>query len=306
MTPTDQLPPAFAAPGESPAPSSQPLTAAVTPGGTGLATAALIVGIAAFVLGWATILGGLIAIAGIILGILAIRAGRARARSIAGLALSGVAFLFNLFVTAVFIITLATPGAFEELVGIAADNAPDSSETDVAGIELETVTLDTPCYSFASPAGYINNQSAEATAACTTNAELWGEYNADGTVNNTGVGTILGGVTVQAIGTEGTAAMVPDGSLETMMSYLETEYIPLLGTVIGQPEDLTVDGTPAVLTRVTSDVAATKTKALLVLRAPDAYQAAGAEVQFFLIAFVSPEDNGDAIIDAAISSWTWQ
>lgn len=139
------------------------------------------------------------------LGILAIRAGRARARSIAGLALSGVAFLFNLFFTAVFIITLATPGAFEGLVGIAADNRPDSSETDAADIEIETVTLDTPCYSFASPAGYINNQSAEATAACTTNAELWGEYNTDGTVNNTGVGTILGGVTVQAIGTEGTA-----------------------------------------------------------------------------------------------------
>jgi len=29
-------------------------------------------------------------------------------------------------------------------------------------------------------------------------------------------------------------------------------------------------------------------------------------VQFFLLSFVSPEDNGDAIIDAAISSWTWR
>ena len=90
------------------------------------------------------------------------------------------------------------------------------------------------------------------------------------------------------------------------MGYLDAEFIPAMGTVIGQAESVTIDGTPAVLTRVTSDVAATKTKALLVLKAPDAYQVPDKDVQFFLLSVVTPEDNGDAIIDAAISSWTWR
>lgn len=306
MTPTDQLPPAYSAPSEPPAASPQPPAPPVTPGGTGLATAALVVGIVAFLLGWVTILGGLLGIAGIILGIIAVRAGRARARAIVGLALSGVGFLCNLVFTVILIALLASPGAYEGLVGVVASNAPDSSSSEVAATDVETVTLDTPCYSFAAPAGYINNQSKEATAACATNAELWGEYNADGTVKNTGVGAILGSVNVEAIGSAAAADFAPDGTLEGMMGYLDAEFIPAMGTVIGQAESVTIDGTPAVLTRVTSDVAATKTKALLVLKAPDAYQVPDKDVQFFLLSVVTPEENGDAIIDAAISSWTWQ
>lgn len=305
MTPTDQLPPAYSAPSEPPAPNPQPSASPVKPGGTGLATAALVVGIVAFLLGWATFIGGLIGIAGIILGILAVRAGRARVRAIFGLVLSGVAFLCNLLFTVVFIITLATPGTYAGLVGLLASNAPDSSPSEIAATDVETVTLTTPCYSFDAPARYINNQSKDATAACATNAELWGEYNADGTVNNTGVGAILGSVNVEALDVVSASGFAPDGTLEGMMGYLDAMFIPDMGTVIGQ-ESITVDGTPATLTRVTSTVATTKTKALLVLRAPDVYQTSEEDVQFFLLSFVSPEDNGDAIIDAAISSWTWQ
>jgi len=306
MTPTDQLPPAYQAPSGPPAATPQRPASPVTPGGTGLATAALVVGIVAFLLGWVTILGGLLGIAGIILGILAVRTGRARARAIVGLALSSVAFLTNLVFTVVFFITILTPGAYAGLVGLVASNAPDSSSSSVDGSAVQTVTLDTPCYSFDAPAAYINNQSKDATAACATNAELWGEYNADGTVKNTGVGAILGSVNVEAISTVSSAEYAPDGTLEGMMGYLDAEFIPAMGTVIGQPETLTIDGTPAILTRVDSTVAETKTKALLVLRAPETYQTAEKDVQFFLLSFVSPEDNGDAIIDAAISSWTWR
>jgi len=306
MTPTDHFPPAYPAPTGPPAETPQLPEPPATRGGTGLATAALVVGIVAFLLGWVTVLGGLLGLAGIILGILAVRTGRARARAVVGLVLSGVAFLTNLFFTVVFFITMLTPGAYAGLVGLVASNAPDSSSSSVDGSAVETVTLDTPCYSFDAPAAYINNQSKDATAACATNAELWGEYNADGTVKNTGVGAILGSVNVEAISTVSSAEYAPDGTLEGMMGYLDAEFIPAMGTVIGQPETLTIDGTPAILTRVDSTVAETKTKALLVLRAPETYQTAEKDVQFFLLSFVSPEDNGDAIIDAAISSWTWR
>lgn len=317
MTPTDNIPPVPPAPPAYPAPSGpppsapQPPASAPSPAGTGLATAALIVGIGAFLCGWVTLLGGLLGSVGIILGILAVRAGRARGRAIIGLVLSGIGLVTNLVITVIFIITVLTPGAYAGLVGLVASNAPDSSSSPVDGGPVDagavqTLTLDTPCYSFDAPAAYINNQSKAATAACATTAELWGEYNADGTVNNTGVGAILGSVTVEAISTVSSAEFAPDGTLEAMMGYLDAEFIPAMGAVIGQPDTLAIDGTPAVLTRVTSTVAETKTKALLVLRAPDAYQTIDKDVQFFLLSFVTPEDNGDAIIDAAISSWTWQ
>jgi len=305
MTPTDHTPPAYQPPSGPPAATPLPAAYPVTPGGTGLAIAALVVGIVAFLLGWLTILGGLIGIAGIILGILAVRTGRARARAIVGLVLSGVALLANLFFTVGFFITLLAPGAYPAMLGLDASNAPESSAGSADGSAVQTVTLDTPCYSFAAPAAYINNQSKDATAACATSAELWGEYNADGTVKNTGVGAILGSVRVEALSTVTSAEFAPDGTLEGMMGYLDAEFIPSMGTVIGQAEELTIDGTPAVLTRVDSTVANTKTKALLVLRAPETYQTSGKDVQFFMLSFVTPEDNGDAIIDAAISSWTW-
>jgi hypothetical protein len=305
MTPSEQLPPAYPAP-IAPPPAGYQQVPSVKPVGTGLATAALVVGIVAFLLGWVTLLGGLLGAAGIILGILAVRTGRARARAIVGLVLSVIAFLTNVVISVGVIVTLLTPGAYQGLVGLVGSNAPDTSASPVDAADVQTVTLDTPCYSFDAPAAYMNNQSKDATAACATNAELWGEYNADGTVKNTGVGAILGSVNVEAISTVSSAGFAPDGTLEGMMGYLDAEFIPAMGTVIGQPENLTIDGTPATLTRITSTVAETKTKALIVLRAPDAYQTADKDAQFFLLSVVTPEDNGDAIIDAAISSWTWQ
>jgi hypothetical protein len=260
---------------------------------------ALVVGVVAFLLGWVVVLGGVLAIAGIILGVVAIRSRRARVRSIIGLCLSGLALLCNVVVSVILAVTLTTPGAFEGLVRMVESNDPNPSN-------VQTTTLTTPCYAFDAPAGYINNQSTDATAACETAAELWGEYNPDGTVNNTGVGAILGGLQIEPISTDQSAGMTPDGSLDGLLAYLDTEYIPQLGTPIGEAESLTIDGTPASLIRVTSDVAETKTKALLVLQAPAAYSVGGEEARFFLLSFVIPEDNGDAIIDAAVSSWTWQ
>jgi hypothetical protein len=308
------LPPGPPAPGGTPPAPVQPgpptqQGGTEQPGSTVLATIALSVGIVAFLFGWVTIVGGLLGLAGIILGVCAIRAGRARVRSIIALCLSGIALLCNLILAVILIVTLvnvANNADFSDVLDSIDPNSATTAPGDDSATDVDTTTLETPCYSVAAPAAYINNQSKEATAACATNAELWGEYNADGTVKNTGVGAILGSVNVEAISTVSAAEFAPDGTLEAMMVYLDAEFMPGMGTQIGQPENLTIDGTPATLTRFTSDVAATKTKALLVLRAPEAYQTADKDVQFFLLSVVTPEDNGDAIIDAAVSSWTWQ
>ena len=277
MTSTDQLP-----------------SAIQKPAGTGLATAALIVGISAFVAGWVAVLGGLISVAGIILGIVAVRTRRAPARSIVGLSLSSLAFVFNLILSAVVI------------VGFLAGGGVTGALKAVESAAVPTTTLVTPCYTFDAPAAYINNQSDLATAACITTEQLWGEFNADGTVNNTGVGSILGSVSVDPVSTKQSDEVNPDGSLEGMVEYLGVDFIPAMGTVIGEAESLTVDGLPASLTRVVSTNPDTKTKALLVLRAPEVYQLPDEDVRFFVVSFVTPEDNGDAIIDAAIASWTWK
>ncbi|WP_194420624.1 DUF4190 domain-containing protein [Microbacterium abyssi] len=79
--------------GPSPYP---PAPIAQSPGAGGLAIAALIVGIAAFLLGWVPIVGLIIAVAGIVLGILAVRQPRGRAFGITAIVLSGLGALTGL------------------------------------------------------------------------------------------------------------------------------------------------------------------------------------------------------------------
>jgi hypothetical protein len=299
MAPTDQLPPVYVPPGGPTGGGFPPPPVGAKPVGTGLGTAALTVGIVAFVTGWIPFLAGLVAIAGIVLGILAIRGRRAPARSIVGLSLSGLALAFNVIISTI-LIAAALHGA--EGSGNSGPAAPAATKTAPATTKI----LSTPCYAFAAPNGYINNQSEKATAACITTDQLWGEYNADGTVKNTGVGQVLGSVSVDPVSTVKSDEVNPGGTLEGMVGFLNTKFIPDMGVVIGKAEAVTVDGQPASLTRVTSTKAKTRTKALLVLRAPEPYQVPGEDVRFFLVSFVTPEDNGDAIIDAAVSSWKWK
>lgn len=47
-------------------------------------------------------------------------------------------------------------------------------------------------------------------------------------------------------------------------------------------------------------------KALLTVFAPDTFDTVNGAVQFVVISFVIPEDNGDEIIDALIGSWSWK
>ena len=246
----------------------------------GLAIAALIVGIAAFVIGWIPVVGAVVGIGGIILSIIALQKPRGRALSVTGLILSSIAIIVNLILTVALVVTLVSAGSWQ--------------------------SVDTACYTFDGPKTYILNTSQAELDACATQLELWGERDADGEIHNTGVGAILGSVNVEPVSVTTSDELAPDGTLDSMVDALSQEYIPALGEVISLRESVTLDGVDANLTRVTSDAERTKTKALLTVFAPDTFDTVNGAVQFFVISFVIPEDNGDEIIDALIDRWRWK
>jgi len=143
------------------------------PAQVGLAIAALVVGIIAFFGGWIPLIG-------LLLGIVALRRQQSRGFSLTGILLSAVAILANVIVTTIVVVALATGGLAALISGAA-------QETD-----RETQSVETPCHSFDGPAGYIDDLSSDAAAACTSELQPWGEQNADGTIDNTGVGSIWG------------------------------------------------------------------------------------------------------------------
>jgi len=295
---TYQTPPVYPSQQQGGQPAERPKAA-------GVAIAALVVGIVAFLLGLVPVLGLLVAVTGIVLGIVALRR-PGRGLAITGIILSAVAVLANIAIIVVLaVIPWAEIGgqfergfteAIEEEYGIPDDSAGG----------FETQTLDTPCYTFDGPAGFINNISDDAIANCSTELELWGEVAADGTVTNTGVGAILGSVNVEPIRSATTDERSPDGSLDGIVEWMSTDYIPAFGELISLREPVVLDGAEGNLTRVTSDQELTETKALVVVKAPSEYQVNGEPAQFFLITFVTPYDNGEELIQTAIDSWRWR
>jgi len=274
------------------------------PKAAGIAVGALVVGILAFLVGLVPFLGLVLALVGIVLGILALRR-PGRGLGITGLILSAVAFVANV---AVILVVLLVPWgsiadgfergfteAVEEQYG-----APDDSSGD-----FDTQTVDTPCYSFDGPAGFINNIGDEAVENCTTTLELWGEVEDDGTVTNTGVGAVWGSVNVEPIRAATSDEHSPDGSVDGMVDWMSTDYIPAFGEVISLREQVTLDGAEGNLTRVSSDQELTQTKALIIVKAPSEYQVNGEPAQFFLVTFVTPYDNGEELIQTAVDSWSW-
>lgn len=278
------------------------------PSEAGLDAAALIVGIVALLCAGAAVVGAAAALAGIVLGVLAVRAARHRVRSLAGLVLSSVAITLNVIVTVVTVVAIHSGGA-DASADAKWDVHLDELARTAGPTEVVTAALTTPCYSFDAPATYLNNQSERDTAGCWTTRQLWGEYNADGTVTNTGAGASYATVGVEPITAERSAEVNPTGTVNGMVDYLHSAYIPQMGRAIGDGEGdgeiFGVDGTLGILTRVVTTDPRTKTRALLVLRAPTAYRVERTEVRFFLVSFVTVEENGDAIIEAAISSWRW-
>jgi hypothetical protein len=270
----------------------------------GISIGALVVGILAFLVGLVPVLGLVLAVVGIVLGLLALRR-PGRGLGVTGLILSALALLTNIAV--ILFVVLVPWGSivdgFERGLDEAVEEqygAPDDSADD-----FETQSVDTPCHSFDGPAGFIDNLGAEAVENCSTTLELWGEVEDDGTVTNTGVGAVWGSVNVEPIRSATSDEHSPDGSVDGMVEWMSTDYIPAFGEVLSLREPVTLDGAEGNLTRVESDQELTQTKALIIVKAPSEYQVDGDPARFFLVTFVTPYDNGEELIQTAVDSWRW-
>ena len=106
-------------------------TAPVTPaqhGKTGIAIAAMVVGIVAFLTGWVPFFGFLAGVAGVILGIFGLKKNDLKGMSVTGIVTGGLAVIWSLITTVVFIIALATVGLTGSAIGTAANQISSENQ----------------------------------------------------------------------------------------------------------------------------------------------------------------------------------
>ncbi|MEV8252996.1 DUF4190 domain-containing protein [Rhodoglobus sp. NPDC076762] len=295
----DSVPPA--APPVSPVPPAVP--------SADVAIAALIVGIAAALMGLLPVLSLPLGLAGIVLAIIAIRMRVRRGFGIAGLVLSIVAVITGILVSIFSLFVL--PGVLANVDFDALEELQDDSSLVESGGLVDDYDVDgqvvvTPCYSFDGPAGFLQSEQAANVGDCWTTLNLWGEFSEDGTFTNTGVGAVWGSVSVEPVSTATSDLRASPDDLDGIVDSLAEDYIPQLGQLISLTEAATLDGQPANITRVQSDAEQTQTKALIVAFAPESYATSSGDVQLMLISVVTPFDNGDALIDSIVESWRWR
>jgi len=289
-----------------------------SPSGGGLAIAALVVGIVAFVLGWIPVLGLIIAVVGVVLGVIAVRKPQRRAFGWAAIGLSALAALTSIVTTIVFlIIPLAVLGSSSHDYAISEptpysddpdeSSAPSASDED-AWSAVSGQWIDTPCWSYDGPVHFVNNISQGDADACRGALELWGEWQADGTFLPTGAGEVAGQIQVDPYSAANAEALAPGGDVDAVVDAIEStqQYFSQQGAIISLHEPVTLDGVPATVTRVDSTVADTKTKAFITVLVPEAYDVGGQQTTLFIISVTTPYDNGDEQIDQVVSSWEWK
>jgi hypothetical protein len=255
---------AHGAPGGAPTPASAPApapaptpTAAPAPlGASGWAISALIVGIGAFLVGLVPVVGLLVALVGIALGIVAL-VRRRRTQSglglgVTGVVLSGVAAVTNVVVVAALAVVLpigaTLAGEFASArygwdSGQGLDGDPyatgpdDDGRTDGSGVPADVATS---CWSFSLPDEAWSTGDVLDDGACSASVEAHDDVSA----------SLVDVVTVpDAV----TAGLVPASSADQVASAVEalrTSWLPAIGTVVGVPEQTTLDGQPAALVRL--------------------------------------------------------
>lgn len=281
----------------------------------GIAIAALVVGIVAFVLGWVPILGLVIAVVGIILGIVTVRKPQRKGFGWAAIGLSALAALTSIATTIFFlVIPLSLIGSHDysspEPTPYSTDGGSDgASESDVdTWSSVSGQLIDTPCWSYDGPSYFVNNISTAETDACRGALELWGEWQDDGTFKLTGTGGTAGQIQVDPYSAANAEALAPGGDVDAVVDAIEStqQYFSQQGTIISLHEPTTLGGVPATITRVDSDAADTKTKAFITVLVPEAYEAGGDQLRLFIISVTTPYDNGDEQIEQVVDSWKWK
>ncbi|TWX35640.1 DUF4190 domain-containing protein [Frigoribacterium sp. ACAM 257] len=226
-------------------------------GASGWAIAALVVGIGAFLVGLVPVVGLLVALVGVALGIVAL-VRRRRAQSglglgVTGVALSGVAAVTNVVVVAALVVAvplgarLADEAANSWYGGdqgqVQGDDPDDSGlgEGD-AGLDgiADRATTSTSCWSFSLPDDTWLSEDHSDAVSCSTSVLV-----ADG--------TDLTWVDAAAVPAAVSAGLVPSTSTDRVadaVAALRQSWLPRLGTVVGEPEQTTLDGEPAALVRL--------------------------------------------------------
>lgn len=164
--------------------------------------------------------------------------------------------------------------------------------------------IETPCWSYEGPQNFVNNISSDDESLCLGALELWGEV-IDGAVVPTGVGAIYGRVNVEPVRVSTSDAWGVGGDLDGAIDALADSYFAENGTIISLHEPTDLDGVPANITRVEGDFDATQTKAFITAFAPEPFSPGADTVQFFVIAIVTPYDNGEELIEQVVSTWRW-
>lgn len=162
----------------------------------------------------------------------------------------------------------------------------------------------TPCWSYEGPEAFVNNVSSDQEEHCHGALELWGEL-VEGAVVPTGVGAIYGQVSVQPVRVATSEAWGVGTDLGGAVDLLADSYFAENGSILSLHEATTLDGLPANITRVEGSFEETRTKAFITAFAPERFASGTDEVQFFVIAIVTPYDNGDELIEQVTGTWTW-
>lgn len=285
-----------------------------TGGPGGLAIAALVVGIIAFLTGLIPILGIVLAAAAIVLGIIAVRRKQGRPLSITGLVLSGIAFVTGIVVLlswAIFI-PAAIDAGVEQIDGwseeLATTEPHDTEEvTDHTDYSLvDGQIIETPCWSYNGPQYFVNNISDATAEACVGTLELWGEEAADGDILATGSGAVYGQVGVEPIRVSTATQYAPGTDPVAIVDAIQDTYFAPQGEIETLHEAATLGGMPADITRIDSDADHTETKAFITAFAPAEYTVNGEAAQLFIISIVTPYDNGDELIQQVLDTWEWK
>jgi hypothetical protein len=248
------------APLAPPAQPAQPAGPALPParsGASGWAIAALVVGIGAFLVGLVPVVGLLVALVGVALGVVAL-VRRRRAQSglglgVTGLALSGLAAVTNVAVVAVLVVAVPVGARL-------ADEAASSWYGWDSG-----QGLDGDPYGPGQGHGYADGDGAADPAAVTTSCwsfslpdDAWvsgDATDADACATSFGVADDIAVTPVEVVTVPAAVAeaLVPATSTDRVadaVAALRPSWLPGVGTVVGEPEQTTLDGEPAALVRL--------------------------------------------------------
>ncbi|AWB89506.1 DUF4190 domain-containing protein [Homoserinimonas hongtaonis] len=304
---TPPLSPASSPEADAPQPAT-PDSGASTVTVGGIAVAALVMGILAFLAGWIPIVGALFGITGLILGIIALVRRKGRGMGITAVILSTLAIIASV-ITTVLAITLLP------LMLVSFANISDDVTDGIADQVVPPQIVETPCYGFDAPSGYINSQSAADQEACWTTLELRGELNENGEFINTGEGDIFGSIYVEPVDSEivaswGVGLGGDSDDLDAAVTYLADAYFSQLGTVTTLNEPMTIDGAAANITRLDNGAGPDTTNVVIATFSPSTYalesESETSESKFWVITVATMDDDGDDILERMIDTWQWR